>query len=190
MKIFKSFAILFAFSAIFTSCMSSPKIPGSKISPVYVTNSKKYYLISPQNLDSVIDSQVLLEGEFGENSFNFLSYVQADKEQISLSIFTDFGNLLGELIFDGYSVVLDSSIFPKNLKPEYIVADLQFAFYNFDAVKSSLKKINLDFQKTDENTRVIKDGSKIIEKITKEQNVTTIQNFLRGYKYILTEATE
>ena len=183
----------------FTGCQSSPKIQGSKTEPVYITNSKKFYLLSPKEISSPFEKQIMFEGEFQKNSFSILSYLQATEQELYINIFTDFGTSLGEIIYNGTEIVFDSAIFPKNLKPEYIISDIQFAYYNFDAVKNALNKIQIGFFNESSNSNstqifTIRNGLKttspLIEKITHSGNIITIENFLRGYKYILTEAQD
>lgn len=183
----------------FTGCQSSPKIQGSKTEPVYITNSKKFYLLSPKEISSPFEKQIMFEGEFQKNSFSILSYLQATEQELYINIFTDFGTSLGEIIYNGTEIVFDSAIFPKNLKPEYIISDIQFAYYNFDAVKNALNKIQIGFFNESSNadsTQIftirngLKTTSPLIEKITHSGNIITIENFLRGYKYILTEAQD
>ena len=183
----------------FTGCQSSPKIQGSKTEPVYITNSKKLYLLSPKEISSPFEKQIMFEGEFQKNSFSILSYLQATEQELYINIFTDFGTSLGEIIYNGTEIVFDSAIFPKNLKPEYIISDIQFAYYNFDAVKNALNKIQIGFFNESSNSNstqifTIRNGLKttspLIEKITHSGNIITIENFLRGYKYILTEAQD
>ena len=183
----------------FTGCQSSPKIQGSKTEPVYITNSKKFYLLSPKEISSPFEKQIMFEGEFQKNSFSILSYLQATEQELYINIFTDFGTSLGEIIYNGTEIVFDSAIFPKNLKPEYIISDIQFAYYNFDAVKNALNKIQIGFfneSSNSDSTQIftirngLKSTSPLIEKITYSGNIITIENFLRGYKYILTEAQE
>lgn len=183
----------------FTGCQSSPKIQGSKTEPVYITNSKKFYLLSPKEISSPFEKQIMFEGEFQKNSFSILSYLQATEQELYINIFTDFGTSLGEIIYNGTEIVFDSAIFPKNLKPEYIISDIQFAYYNFDAVKNALNKIQIGFfneSSNSDSTQIftirngLKTTSPLIEKITHSGNIITIENFLRGYKYILTEAQD
>ena len=183
----------------FTGCQSSPKIQGSKTEPVYITNSKKFYLLSPKEISSPFEKQIMFEGEFQKNSFSILSYLQATEQELYINIFTDFGTSLGEIIYNGTEIVFDSAIFPKNLKPEYIISDIQFAYYNFDAVKNALNKIQIGFfneSSNSDSTQIftirngLKSTSPLIEKITYSGNIITIENFLRGYKYILTEAQD
>lgn len=175
------------------SCASTKKVPGSKISPVYITNSKKFYLISPEAIQKILDSQIMLDGSFGNKTFTLLSYVQADDSGIFISLFNDFGTGMGNLSYDGKQVSFESAVFPKKLKAEYVLADLQFAYYKPEAIQKTLSqiKMTLEVSESDEKEiRLVKNGNQIIEEIVRESNVVTITNKLRGYQYILTEADE
>ena len=198
-KILFLLSIFSTLITFFSGCQSSPKIQGSKTEPVYITNSKKFYLLSPKEIPSPFEKQIMFEGEFQKKNFSLLSYLQATEQELYINILTDFGTSLGEIIYNGTEIVFDSAIFPKNLKPEYIISDLQFAYYDFNAVKTSLNKIHIGFfnESTDSDSSkifTIRNGlnatSPLIEKITHSKNIITIENFLRGYKYILTEAQE
>lgn len=190
-KLFISGGIFILF-ALLNSC-STTKLPESEVAPVYITNTKKFYLLHPAELENPVDAQQLLNGSFGSSSFSLLAYTQADENGIFMSLFNDFGTSMGNLSYDGIRVSFDSAIFPKALKAEYIVADLQFAYYKLDAVKKALSEVHLTVSETEENgvvVRKILNGKKCIEVITKNGNVLTILNNLRGYKYILEEASE
>ena len=187
------------------SCGSTPKVAGSDVSPVYVTNSKKYYLIEPSKIEKEIDSYLALKGKFGVNEFTCLSMLQMNDKgvetfalaKIALS---DFGTTLGELSYDGKKVDLECALLPKRMKGEYIVADLQFAFYRLDEISKTLSKIGLsvnatmDFATADnlsvKEVRSIMKGNKCIERITKTDKYVLIENLLRGYSYELVNADE
>ena len=145
-----------------------------------------------------------MNASFGENEFEADVYVIADKSQLSMSVISEFGATLAELFYDGKKLDFESSVFPKNLKAEYIVADFQFCLYDEEALKSALKKSGIDFveyleEMPDGNsaeTRILLQKGKEISKITKkyEKNLQTsanelksikYENFLRGYSYEL-----
>ena len=50
---------------------------------------------------------------------------------------------MGTLFYDGKNISFDSPVFPKNLKSEYIVADLQFAYYKVHSIQKLLKSIKM-----------------------------------------------
>lgn len=174
-----------------TGCVSSSKIDNSTISPVFITNTKKFYLLSPACISAEIDSQQLLTGSFGDADFSLLTYLKADSQGVFLSLFNDFGVGMGDLSYDGMSVSFSSSVFSEKLKAEYIVADLQFAYYSFESVSLALDELGLSFSEDSKDgkvVRTIKNGSKSIEVISIEDKHTNIKNLLRGYEYDLQEA--
>lgn len=187
------FFLLILGNFLFQSCVSTPTKINPEISPVYITNTKKFYLLSPENIEKDIDCLQLLTGSFGSSSFFLQAFLKADKNGIYLSLLNDFGTGMGNLSYDGYSISFDSLVFPKALKAEYIASDLQFAYYKTDSIKESLEKINLDFVVSyidDEETRLIMNKNKCVEKITKSKGLIKIENYLRGYEYNLQEALE
>lgn len=185
---------------IFTifGCASTKQLENSTVSPVYITNTKKFYLLSPSEIEKRIDAQQLLNGKFGENEFVMQALLQADEKGIFLSLFNDFGVGMGNLTYDGIAADFDSAIFPKNLKAEYIVADLQFAYYKVPAINETLKTIGMYMEVSEadgcqvrtiySNSILPMMNSKTIEVITKKSGSIKIENMLRGYEYNLQEA--
>lgn len=194
----KVFLFLPALCFLFFACASTRQMENSTVSPVYITNTKKFYLLSPSEIEKNIDAQQLLTGKFGENEFSMLAYLQTDKKSIFLSLFNDFGVGMGNLTYDGISAEFDSPVFPKTLKAEYIVADLQFAYYPVASIDETLKTIGMymDVQKSEggeirtiySNSILPMMTSKTIEIITKSSSEIRIQNLLREYEYNLKEA--
>lgn len=206
--------IIFLFSIlIFNSCATKSALKSSESSetikdielklcknlrPVYVTNSKKIFLLAPQYSRKVVDAVQLLEGSFGNSKFALMSYTQIDTKGIGLSLFNDFGTDMGNLSFGEEAISFDSAYFPSALPAEYIVNDIQNAFYDFDALKLNYKASDLRFEKEsssdseDANSekRKIYDGKKLIEEILILENTVTIKNYLRGYEYKLIEVEE
>lgn len=187
----KKILILLSTSIFLISCSTTKSIQKSEINPVYITNTKKFYLLSPENIQGNIDKVQLLQGSFGDNSFSINSYLQADSNGIFLSLFNDLGSGMGDLNYDGNGVLFDSKVFPKKLKAEYIIADLQFAYYKPESLRLSLLDLGLDFidKVLEDGTkiRLIKNKNNIIEEIRQKDGVLTIENKLRNYKYVLTE---
>ena len=98
---------------------------------------------------------------------------------------------MGTLTYTGGELALASAVLPKSLKAQYIVADIQFAYYDAAAVAQSLRSAGLDFIVTNDGDielRRIMNGKKCIEEISISSSSVSIINHLRGYEYHLTEA--
>ena len=93
-------------------------------------------------------------------------------------------------------------MFPKNLKAEYIVCDIQNAYYDSAALEVNYKNAGLSFEsvrtlyETGESVEVRKifEEKKLIEEITLKNEIEgqsiTIKNYLRGYEYKLTKVED
>ena len=177
---------------------SSKKITADGLRPIYITNSKKVNLLLPEYAGQIFEGLQLLNGSFGDKSFNLLSYTQIDARGISLSLMNDFGTDMGNLFYDGEKVIFDSAFFPKSLPGEYILCDIQNAFYDAATLEENYKNAGLNFEYllptwakgTSEEARFIYDGKKLIEEISIKDNTVTIKNYLRGYEYQLTKLEE
>ena len=100
---------------------------------------------------------------------------------------------MGNLSYDGEEVVFNSAVFPENLKAEYILLDIQNAYYKNQSLQNAYEQVGLTFEeeKTEEGIiRRVKNGKKIVEEITINLNSIKINNYLRGYQYNLTKAEE
>ena len=197
------FAVL---SVSLTSCLSVKKevssngLTATGLRPVYVTNKKKVNLLKPEVVWFTFDGIQLLEGSFGDTSFTLLSYTQIDATGINLSLMNDFGTDMGTVSYDGSKVVFDSAYFPKALPGEYIICDIQNAFYDEEYLCMNYESAGLTFEvwkgtgynPTDSvnETRLIRDGKKLIEEISIIEDTVTIKNHLRGYEYKLTKVEE
>ena len=177
---------------VLSSC-ASKKVETSGLRPVYITNQKKVNLLEPSKACLVFEGVQALNGSFGSQSFSLLSYTQIDARGINLSLMNDFGTDMGNLFYDGKSVIFDSAYFPKALPGEYIICDIQNAYYDKDELARNFEAAGLKFEiSTKENVEIRKilDGKKLIEEITVSDNEVKIQNLLRGYSYQLVNAED
>ena len=184
---------------LLVSCASKPAANNSEsglklctnLRPVYVTNAKKIFLLAPEYSVGYTDAVQLLEGSFGKTKFSLLSYTQIDQTGISLSLFNDFGADMGNLSFNSEKISFDSAYFPSVLPAEYIVNDIQNAFYDIEALSQNYSDAQLIFEESDNGEyRRIFDGKNLIEEIRILNNTVIIKNFLRGYEYNLTKVEE
>ena len=194
------------FSLLLISCLST--LAGKKVAEkrktaeglrhIYVTNSKKIELLLPEYSSGVFEGLQSLSGTFGNKSFWLLSYTQIDSKGISLSLMNDFGGDMGNISYDGNQVIFDSAYFSKNLPGEYIICDIQNAFYDAAALEENYAAVGLTFETLvvlretgePEEYRRIFDGKKLIEEIIIYNGSVSVENFLRGYEYKLTKVEE
>lgn len=183
--------------SLFFSCTSNKIQTVGNLNPVYVTNTKAVNLLPPATRAVPIDQVQLLNGRFGTQEFTLITYFQLDSSGIFITLLNDFGTDMGSATFDGNTVQFDSPVFPKNMKAEYIIADIQNAYYNFEDLRENFEKSGLIFEEKTVNVnngdsphviRSIKDKKKLIEEITISEKSIKIQNYLRGYEYNLTQA--
>ena len=86
--------------------------------PVYVTNTKKVYLLPVESIRTPVESYQYFEGDFGSKKFNSNLFLTADSSGISVLILNEMGIEMGLLVYDGESASLESTMFPKSLKCE------------------------------------------------------------------------
>ena len=146
-----------------------------------------------QEIQEKQDCLQLLNGVFGDRNFTLMMYFQGDESGIFITLLNDFGTDMGNLSYDGEEVVFNSAVFPENLKAEYILLDIQNAYYKNQSLQNAYEQVGLTFEeeKTEEGIiRRVKNGKKIVEEITINLNSIKINNYLRGYQYNLTKAEE
>ena len=180
---------------LLTSCATTktPRAVQNSLRPVYITNTKKIALLSPENTATTFDGVQYFTGTFGNQSFSLLSYTEINENGIVLALMNDFGTDMGNLFYDGTEAVLDSAFFPEKLPPEYIIAEIQNAYYDGEALKNLYEAARLRFEESagegsNLKIRRIYDGKKLVEEIAFSSGNVKITNFLRGYSFELVDA--
>ena len=180
----KLFFLLFAVAAFcFCSCASLATVKENRPF-TFLTNSSKFVLLPPADIEKPIESFQLLSASYGSRELFLNVWVNADEEGIEMTILNELGANMGELSYSGGAVQFTSAVFPKSIKPEYIVADFQLCFYNTPALSQALKNCGLSL-KNENNIRRIYQDNKLIIEIEKNQNKVKLKNLLRGYAYTL-----
>ena len=159
--------------------------------PVHVTNARVVDLLPPVDIAFPIEGLYMFTASFGTSSFYMQAFIQANEGGIFINLLNDFGSDMGTLTYTGNELSLASAVLPSSLKAQYIVADIQFAYYGAGAVAESLRRAGLDFIVTKDDgmeLRRIMNGKKCIEEISISSSSVSIINHLRGYEYHLTEA--
>ena len=173
---------------LISSCKSTRAIQNTELRPVYVTNSKKINLLRPENTTVELDILQQFNGTFGDTDFSMLSFSQIDKSEISLSLINDFGTDMGHLYYDGDHVSFKSAYLPSKLPGEYIVAEIQNAYYDEKVLQENYSKAGLKFECETSGLRKIYDGKKLIEEIFVSDDKVKIINYLRAYSFELVNA--
>ena len=182
---------------LFASCATSGRKEGRgdrRVIPVYITDSKAVTLLAPACMDGILDELQLFTGFFGEQSFSSLAYIQADQGGIGITLLNEMGMDMGSLSYDGKSLSFSSPYFPKDVRAEYIVLDIQNAYYELPALASLYDmagglSFSCELAGAKEIRRIL-DGNSIIEEIVKDSDAVSITNFLRGYRYELRKVEE
>lgn len=179
--------VIFLFSLfLFSGCLSNSSYK------VYVTNTKSFNLLSldcytGNNIDELYSFEITLN----DTSFTCLSMLSISSTEIYLYIFNEMGVSMGEIIYDGVNLNLDSPFLPDNLKAEYIISDIQNIFYDKEIIKNHYERKGLKVSETYTDTitiRTIEDKNKTIQKITYYEDSISMHNYLRGYEYVLNRA--
>jgi len=131
-----------------------------------------------------MDTAQRICAEYGGKDYFFNAWVKADEAGIEMILLNELGVNMGELSYRGGLVSFSSPIFPKSLKPEYIIADFQLCFYNASALRHALEECGLSLENTDNNRRIFQ-GKTVIIEIEKNKNNIKLVNHLRGYSYTL-----
>ena len=183
----KKIACMFSLGIWVLICLGSCE-PGNtareKQLYAYLTNSSKYILLPPEGIENAIDMTQQISASYKGRDFFFNALVIADESGIDITILNELGANLGDLSYRNGEVSFSSPIFPKSLKPEYIVADFQICFYNAFLLQQSLEDCGLFFECTENSRRVIQ-GKTIIIEIEKSSGSVRLVNYLREYSYTL-----
>jgi hypothetical protein len=166
-------------------CSCASKVPVIEDRPyIYLTGRSKYFLLPCENIENSLDMAQRISASWQGMDCFFNAWVKADESGMEMTLLNELGVSMGELSYRNELVSFSSSIFPKSLKPEYIVADFQLCFYNVTALRQALKDCGLSFE-TSGNSRRILNGKTVVIEIEKSQNTVRLINHLRGYTYTL-----
>jgi len=164
------------------SCASKAAI-GENLN-VYLTGGSKFFLLPSEDIEKTMDTAQHIYAEYDGKDYFFNAWVKADEAGIEMILLNELGVNMGELSYRGGLASFSSPIFPKSLKPEYIIADFQLCFYNAPALRHALEECGLSLENT-QNYRRILQGKTVIIEIEKNKNAVKLVNHLRGYTYTL-----
>jgi len=178
-----AFFLLLAGGFLCFSCASAAA--GRETRPyVWLTDSARFFLLHPENIEAPMDNHQLLSASFDGQNFQMLAWVKADEAGLDMILMNELGANMGELSFRGMEVSFSSLVFPRSFGGEYIVADFQLCFYDPAVLRGALESIGLYFEQTDTGRRVF-EGENLIIEIERSQNLVRLINHLRGYSLTL-----
>lgn len=203
MTILSSICACIASSLLFFSCAHSKNITDSeycfKPQKVNITKTRKFSLLPASYIEGELSSFQYLTVKVRGNTFSSPVYIQADKTSLYLSMMNTFGVSIGELTYRDNSITFDSAVLDRRIKAEYLIADVQFCYYDVSLLSSELQKSNLKLTVETKDAgnieiRRIYNGmgrrAKCVEQITKTAGNILIENFYYGYSCELQEANE
>jgi len=165
------------------SCASKAEIRENRPN-VYLTGSSKYFLLPPGDIENTMDMAQRISAEWQGKDYSFNTWVKADEAGMEMILLNELGVNMGELSYRNGLTSFSSHVFPKSLKPEYIIADFQLCFYNTPALTRALEECGLSIENS-ENSRRILNGKTVIIEINKSRDTVRLVNHLRGYTYTL-----
>lgn len=170
------------------SCHSGKVTPGT--SPVYYTDDSYVELLPTQSFKQFIDVPQHIDGHYGEKDFSMDGWARMNDSIINIHLFSAFGTTVGELRYTNDSIVFKSSfIDSEKMKAEYVVADIQLSFYDFETLREHYNRYGFTLTQNFESGRTVRTLSRngtTIASIEKSGQVTTFKNMLRNYSYIIT----
>ncbi len=187
MKFFKSRKLLFLVGALLAvSCSSERAFIGSS-ARIFYSDAHFVSLISPQENSFFTEENQHILGTFGNRSFSAESWMRLNDSTIHLMLFGNLGNTLAELIYTKDSVSFKSSLLDvKKIKPEYILADVQFCYYPREVLERHFQAAGFSFvEENRENvlTRKLLENETLILKMEKTAKSILLKNELRNYSY-------
>jgi len=165
------------------SCVSKVPARGDKFY-VYLTDSAIFFLLPPKEIESSMDMAQRISASWQGRDYSFNAWVKADEAGMEMILLNELGANMGELSYMNGQVSFSSPVFPKSLKPEYIIADFQLCFYNADTLRKALENCGLSLENTEDRRRIFQGKTLIIE-IERGRNAVKLVNHLRGYAYTL-----
>jgi hypothetical protein len=160
--------------------------------PYYLMNDLRIPLLDTGLIGSPLDIAQHIKGSFGGKVYFLDAFVKADAHTIDMVGVDAMGTQVFDLSLSKSKGIRFSSVLgSSSIKPEYVIADFQLAYYPFEAVKTALAPYGLDFILIEEGRhrlRLLKRGEREIIRIETLPQGIRYENVLRGYSYEITES--
>jgi len=150
----------------------------------YLTDRARFVLLPPEAIERPMDMAQFISASFMGQSHHFKAWILANETGMDMTLFNDLGASMGDLSYADGVINFSSRVFPRNLRPEYIVADFQLCFYDPVLLRRALEVSGLSLV-IEGNTRRIFEGRNLIIEIERTHYQVRLVNHLRGYSYTL-----
>jgi hypothetical protein len=149
-------------------------------------------LLDPSLLDAPLDLSQRIKGSYGGKTYFLDAYLKADDASLDIVGLDSMGTQLFDLSYvASKGIAFSSPVGMSNVRPEYIVADIQLAYYPFEEVRKTLAKQGLDFERAEVgggSLKTLSRAGKAIVTIQYAENSLRFENLLRGYSYEVKES--
>lgn len=184
---------LVACGFLLTSCASlSGAQAYRQAQPYYLTDDVKLPLLDTRMLPSAREGLQHIKGSYNGKTYFIDTYVKAGPDEIDMIGLDAMGSQLFDLeLARGKGIRFTSALGMTGIKPEYILADYQLAYYPFEAVRSFLAGYGFDFVQRDDagvSERILSRKGRELLKIETLEKGLRYTNELRGYSYEITES--
>lgn len=181
---FKSLAVCGVFA--FLSCASRTAV-GLDSFQVYYSDSKAVPLVNPQKNTETIEENLHISAVYGDKKFSSDAWMRLDDSTVHMMVFSSMGNVIAEIVCTGDSLSMHSKWMDvKKVKPEYVVADIQFCYYPTGVLKENFHSSGFSFEEVRDGeklTRTLSENGNLILKMEKNGKQLVLENFLRRYSY-------
>lgn len=173
-------------AVVLTACTSHSAVAGNS-AKIYYSDARYIQLIEPQNSGISVEENQLMTGSYGEKKFSGESWMLLNDTTVHMMLFSSMGNTIAELVYTKDSLAFNSKwMNAEKMKPEYIIADIQFCYYPASVLQKNFDAAGFTFVESQDGDvlhRTLFDGKTAILKMEKRGNKIVLQNLLRHYSY-------
>lgn len=183
-KVGKSLAFLGLL--LISSCASQSASSGNP-AHVHYSDSRYVHLLSPGAFQSSVEENQRIAAAYGEKKFSAESWMLLNDSIVRVLVFSPVGGTVVEIVYMEDSLFMESRwMDAQKVKPEYVVADIQFCYYPANALAENFRAAGLEFDESSEDgvtVRTLRENGKVLVKMERRDGVLSIENFLRRYSY-------
>jgi hypothetical protein len=180
-------------AALLCSCTSLAASSGYRQpQPYYLADDLRLPLLDTALLGAPLDLAQHIKGSYGGKVYFLDAYSKAGPEGVDMVGLDAMGTEVFDLSYSkAKGIRFSSALGMSGVKPEYVVADFQIAYYPFEAVKVALAPYGLDFEEIESGGREAKVLTRSGREILRVESLPKglrYANALRGYSYEVTES--